>query len=82
MSEQITQIEVEDTPLRAAHTKAAAIVDELLAEGAPITAFSTLGDGSKVEFVFFKPEGQWAFRVPVENLTTDAVRRMLAAYLD
>jgi hypothetical protein len=77
----MSDTETQDSPLRAAHTKAAAIVDELLLEGAPIVSFSTFGDGSKVEFVFYKPDGQWAFRVPVENLKTDSVRRMLAAYL-
>lgn len=71
----------DDDAVRAAHQTAAVIVDALLLEGAPIVSFSTYGDGSKVEFVFYRPEGQCAFRVPVENLKTDSVRRMLAAYL-
>jgi hypothetical protein len=53
----MSDTETQDSPLRAAHTKAAAIVDELLLEGAPIVSFSTFGDGSKVEFVFYKPDG-------------------------
>ena len=57
------------------------IAHRLRREGLPMLAACEMDAGAKAAFAIRLPNGRdWAFRVPVENLTADAVRQMVEAY--
>lgn len=61
---------------------AAEIAADLVADGLPVIGSCECDAGHKAAFAIQLPDGrEWAFRVPVENLSKRSVGQMVEAYL-
>jgi hypothetical protein len=61
---------------------AARIAADLEAEGLPVRDSGEFDAGAKAGFLIQLPDGRaWGFRVPVEQLSRDHVRKLVGAYL-